>query len=434
MQHGRLRGPIVALFLAAASVAAAAKTSAAPPAPSTKAPPNPSLPLLTPEALDQSLELGRQYLLNIQRPDGSFVYELDAARGVDLNTRHAVREISALWMLARFHRDRPSPETSVAILRSLKLQNVYAKRAAGGGRYLSEPGATEWTTNVVALYALTLLDYLAADQKLDHAARATYERNLADTAKFLMSLRMPTGRFYPLYRVADGRGTGPPVPYSDGEALYMLVRYAKTYNDAAVREAVLESAAVMYGEYVKAALRADPHSPEAAAFYQWGTMAFYELYTSGWPDTKPYAARAIAMARWMTDVNKVATQPGNMGPAFEGLAVAWELARLTGDAKNQKIIAAALNQGLAKLLTWQIGNPNATSSGAVPATFLRSPKSRGGVVTVENDPRIRTDTVMHQLHAELLVRQFMFASRNPATTRPVAPPTTREAAVPPSPR
>ena len=78
---------------------------------------------------------------------------------------------------------------------------------------------------------------------------------------------------------------------------------------------------------------------------------------------------------------------------------------------------AALNQGLAKLLTWQIGNPNATSSGAVPATFLRSPKSRGGVVTVENDPRIRTDTVMHQLHAELLVRQFMFASRNPATTK-----------------
>jgi hypothetical protein len=391
-------------------------------APSPTAVPGASLPPLTAEALDQSLELGRQYLLNIQRPDGSFIYELDATRGVDLNTRHAVREMSALWMLARFHRQRPSPETSVAILRGLKLQNVYAKRApAGGGRYLSEPGAAEWTTNVVALYALTLLDYLATDQKLDPAVRAGYERNLADTAKFLMSLRLPTGRFSPLYRVADGSGTGSPAPYADGEALYALVRYAKECNDSAVREAVLESAAVMYGEYVKSALRADPHSDAATAFYQWGTMAFHELHTSGWPDTKPYAARAIAMARWMTDVNKVATQPGNMGPALEGLAVAWELARLTGDTKDQQIIANALNQGLAKLLTWQIGNPNATSSGAVPATFLRSSKSRGGVVTFENDPRIRTDMVMHALNAELLARQFMFGGDR-ATTRPTTRP------------
>ena len=69
------------------------------------------------------------------------------------------------------------------------------------------------------------------------------------------------------------------------------------------------------------------------------------------------------------------------------------------------------------------------------ATMLKdSPRIGAGEITLENDPRIRTDTVMHQLHAELLVRQFMFASRNPATTRPVAPPTTREAAVPPSPR
>jgi hypothetical protein len=415
--------------IAAAVVAWIVSPTFAAPPPPPPPPPGASLPALSAETLDQSLELGRQYLLNIQRPDGSFIYELDAARGVDLNTRHAVREMSALWMLARLHRHRPSPETSVAILRSLKLQDVYAKRVPGGGRYLSEPGAAEWTTNVVALYALTLLDYLATDQKLDPTARAVYERNLRDTAAFLMSLRLPTGRFYPLYRVADGRGTGSPVPYSDGEALYALVRYARERNDAAVREAVRESAAVMYGEYVKAALRADPHSAEATAFYQWGTMAFQELYASGWPETKPYAARAIAMARWMTDVNKVATQPGNMGPALEGLAIAWELARLTGDTKNQQIIGNALNQSLAKLLTWQIGNPNATSSGAVPATFLRFTKSRGGVVTFENDPRIRTDMVMHQLNAELLTRQFMFGSPHAAaaatTTRPVASPTTR---------
>jgi hypothetical protein len=413
MQQTRKSAPLVAMIFV---TCIARSTFAAPPSASSTFE---ALPPLTADALDQSLTLGRQYLLNIQRPDGSFIYELDANRGVDLNTRHAIREMSALWMLARFHRNHPTPETSVAILRALKLQNVYAKRSANGGRYLSEPGAQEWTTNVVALYALTLLDYLETDQPLDPAVRAGFELNLADTVKFLMSLRQRSGRFYSLYRVADGTGTMPPEPYPDGEALYALIRYAKVRNDAAVRDAMLESAAVMYGEYVKSALRADPHSPDATAFYQWGTMAFYELYTSGWPDTRPYAARAIAMARWMTDVNKIVRQPGNMGPAYEGLAIAWELARLTGDVKNQTVIGAALNEGLAKLLTWQIGYPGATAGGAVPASFLRSPKARGGILTFEKDSRIRTDMVMHQLNAELLVRTFMFGgSANGAASRP----------------
>jgi hypothetical protein len=420
MHHRRNRGPLAAIALIVACIAPRAFAVAPAPA----APTATALPPLTADALDQSLDLGRQYLLNIQRGDGSFIYELDAARGVDLNTRHAVREMSALWMLARLHRQHPAAQTSVAILRSLRLQDLYAKRAADGGRYLSEPGASEWTTNVVALYALSLIDYLGTDQKLDPPVRAEYERSLADTVKFLMSVRLPTGRFYPLYRVADGRGTGLPAPDCDGQALYALVRYAKEHDDAGVREAALESAAVMYGEYVKAALRADPHSPDAIAFYPWGTMTFYELYTSGWRDTKPYAARAVAMGRWMTDVNKVVAQPGNSGTAYEGLAVAWELARLTGDTKDRRIIGTALNQRLAKLLTWQIGNPNATSSGAVPATFLRSPKSRGGVVTIENNPRIRTDVVTHQLSAELLADQFMFGTGAPAS-RPTTNPASR---------
>jgi hypothetical protein len=211
-----------------------------------------------------------------------------------------------------------------------------------------------------------LLDYLAADQKLDPAARVEYERNLADSVKFLLSLRLPTGRFYPLYRVADGRGTDSPAPYSDGETLFALTRYAKERNDPAVRTVVLESAAVMYGAYVKAALRADPHSADAIAFYQWGTMAVLRAPHLRLADTRPYAARAIAMARWMTDVNKVVNQPGNMGPAYEGLALAWELARLTGDAKKPADHRRHAQPGLSKLLTWQIGNPGATSSGASP--------------------------------------------------------------------
>ena len=373
---------------------------------------------LTPEALDQSIELGRGFLLNTQRPDGSFVYETDAVNGADLGTRHAVREMGGLWGIALLHRRAPSPGTAAAIARSLKLQDLYARRTAAGGRYLTEPGAREWKTNCVALYALTLLDFLATDADgTDAALRKKCQANLADSVKFLMSLRQGGGRFASTYWCADGRGAQVPNPYADGETLLALVRYAKEHapDDAALRDAVLESAAMMYGTYVRAPLRADPLSAETSAFYQWGSMAFYELYTAGWPGTQPYAARTIAMARWMTDVHGVLKRPGNTGHAYEGLAVAWELARLTNDTKNQKHIGDTIEKGLARLLTWQAGSPLAGE--AVPKTFGRTPKSRGGIVSQPGDPRIRVDTVQHQLHAMMLARWLLLRPEEAADGR-----------------
>jgi hypothetical protein len=315
--------------------------------------------------------------------------------------------------VALLHRRHPTPETGNAIIKSLKVQDGFARRTARGGRYLTEPAAPEWTTNAVALHALALLDFLAADYDLDSALREKARRDLADEVKFLVSLRLGSGRFYSTYRTADGGGMGTPTPYADGEVLLALARVAKEEGgDPSLRDTVLESAACMYGEYVRSALRADPDSEQSRAFYQWGSMAFYELYTSGWPGTQPYAARTIAMARWMTDVQDINRREGNAGYAFEGLAVAWELARLTKDQKNQQHIGAAIEQGLSKLLTWQIGSP--VAGGAVPAAFLRSPKARGGVVSLPGEPLIRIDMVQHQMHATMLARWFMFRSEEAA--------------------
>lgn len=364
---------------------------------------------LTPQALDQSIELSRRFLLNCQREDGSFIYELDAAKGVDLGTRNAVREIGALWALSFIQRQNPTPQTAAAIVRSLKYQDLYARRTAAGGKYLTEPGAKEWTTNAVAIYALALLDFLASDEgSMDAAVRKKCQADLAATMKFLMSLRLSGGRFSSTYRVADGLGVEAPTPHSDGEVLLALVRYAKeqSTDDAALRDAVIESAAIMYSTYVRSALRADPQSEDAQGFYQWGSMAFYELYTSGWPGTESYAARTIAMAQWTIDVRGILKLPGNSCHSYEGLAVAWELARLTKDTKGQRHIGDTIERGLGKLITWQVGSPLAGD--AVPKTFNRSPKSQGGVLSAPADPRIRIDTVQHQTHATQLTRWLMF--------------------------
>lgn len=361
---------------------------------------------LTAEALDESLALGRQYLLNSQRPDGSIVYEVDAARGTDVGSRNIVREMGAVWGIALFHRHDPGPATAEAFARAMRLQNTFAKRTRAGGRYLCESASREGSTNTMAIYALALQDFLAADHPLDMKLRAQYERDLDATVKFLLSLRMPSGRFYSGYACADGRGVGAPEPYSNGETLLVLVRAFKDSADPAVRKIVVESAGAMYVEYVRTAIQLNPTNGETKGFYQWGSMAFYHLYQTGWPGTAPYAARTIALARWMTDVHGVLTKPGNTAYAFEGLAVAWDLARLTGDVKNQRHIAGVIEAGMSKLLTWQIGSRLAGP--AIPATFRVTPKTKGGLVSGPEDPKLRVDTVQHQMHATLLVRWLMF--------------------------
>ena len=361
---------------------------------------------LTAEALDQSLALGREYLLNSQRPDGSIVYEVDAARGTQLASRHIVREMGAVWGIALFHRHEPGPAPADEFAWSMRLQDMFAKQTRAGGRYLCEPAAREGSTNTMAIYALALQDFLAADHPLDAKIRAKYESDLAATIKFLLSLRLPNGRFSSGYACADGRGAGAPEPYSDGQALLVLVRAFKDSADPVVRKLVLESAGAMYVEYVRTAIQLNPTNEETKGFYQWGSMAFYHLYQTGWPGTAPYAARTIALARWMTDVHGVLAKSRNTAYALEGLTVAWDLARLTGDDKNQRHIAGVIEAALSKLLTWQVGSPLAGA--AIPETFRVTPKTKGGVVSEPEDPKLRVDTVQHQMHATLLVRWLMF--------------------------
>lgn len=408
--------PIVAALLVcslAAGPARAADPSPPPPASAPAPAPAPAAAgRLTAESLDRSLELGRQYLLNAQRPDGSFIYERDAERGDDLGERNIVREMGALWGVAIFHRQDPTPTTANSFIKAMKLQDTFVKRTPAGGRYLCESEQREGTTNAMALSALALQDFLAADHALDPPLRAKYEKDLADTVKFLLALRLPGGRFASAYQCRDGRGMGPPEPHSDGEALLALVRAAKDSGDAALRKVAIQSAAVMYVEYVRTAIQRDPYNEDTKGFYQWGSMAFYELYTTGWPGTAAYAPRTIAMARWMIDVHGVLKRTRNTGYAFEGLAVAWELARLTEDRKNQQHIAAAIDLGMSKLMTWQIGSP--ASGSAVPRTFLKSAKVRGGILSEPEDRRLRVDTVQHQMHAALLIRSLLFRSAEAA--------------------
>jgi len=359
---------------------------------------------LTREILDRSLDLGRRFLLNRQRPDGRFVYEYDFLKRRVRRGDSPVRQAGTLWGLALIHLDRPSRETAAAVEKGLAFFERHSRTTPSGGRYVVYPGTSHGRTGTVALLALTLVDYLRADWTV--ARRRHHEERLGEVLHFLLSLRDEEGQFHARYDLKTGEGQGDPSPYFDGEALLALIRAAKYAGYTSLRDVILESAEAMYRRNVRLPLVTDPDSDTTKGFYQWGTLAWYELITAGWEGTAEYAPRAIRLAYWMIDEHRTLERRRNTAYAHEGLACAWELARLTGDAAAMKKIRGVIEEGLLKLTTWQVGGP-------APNAFLRDhptddPRAAGGVMNGADDPVLRIDVTQHQMHAVILVRRFLY--------------------------
>ena len=86
--------------------------------------------------------------------------------------------------------------------------------------------------------------------------------------------------------------------------------------------------------------------------------------------------------------------------------MAWELARLTGDEQALKKIGRAIDMGLFKLLSWQVG-------GLLQNRFLKNQevtdlKAIGGVMNSRKDPWLRIDVAQHEMHAVILARRYIF--------------------------
>jgi UDP-N-acetylmuramoyl-tripeptide--D-alanyl-D-alanine ligase len=361
-------------------------------------------PKLTGAMLDESLALGREHLLARQREAGNFIYEFDFVTGRTLDTDNPVRQAGALWGLALYHQNDPSPRTAAAIDRGLDFFARHARRTDDGRWVPGYPGRQLGETNVVALLALAMIDYLRTDIP-DRAVKINVERMLDDCMAFLLSLRRDDGQFWGTYRCHDGAAVGFPSPYADGEALLAMVKAARYTGRADLKPLVLESAADMTRVYITAALRLDPDSDYTKGFYQWGSMAFFEIADAGWDTSGHYANHTIELAHWMIDVHRTLKRTRNTGYAYEGLCVAYELARRAGEQRQADKFAAVINEGLSKLTTWQVGGPT-------PNEYLKShptdnPLAVGGVMNAEDEPLLRIDVVQHQMHALMLARKYV---------------------------
>ena len=135
-------------------------------------------------------------------------------------------------------------------------------------------------------------------------------------------------------------------------------------------------------------------------------MAWYEIATARWPGAESYAQRAVELAGWMIRSHRVLERQRNTAYAFEGLACAWHLARLTGDDAARDLIGQTIDTGLARLISWQVGSP--TASDYIRLNAQNDPLAVGGCLNGATDPRLRVDVTQHQMHATLLARRLVY--------------------------
>jgi UDP-N-acetylmuramoyl-tripeptide--D-alanyl-D-alanine ligase len=357
---------------------------------------------LTRQMLDESLALGRQFLLASQLPTGIFRYRVNFLTGAEASEQNAVRQAGALWGLTLIHQDQPTPETRTAILRGLAFFIDHSPRTPDGRRYVRYPGDSKGDSGVVALVVLSLVDFLRAEPVGAHAPLA---QSCDEYVRFLQHLERADHCFYRQYLLSSGEGWGQSSPYYDGEIILALVKAARYRARDDLRPLVLRCAEASYAAHARDAVLARRDDPDTKGYFQWACLACAELHASQWPHTELYAQRAIELADWMIEVHKTLDRPRNTAYAYEGIIAAYGLAESIGDAGAQERFRRVIEIGLARLSTWQVGSSQANA-------YLRNQRDfqascTGGVLGAATDPWLQIDTTQHQMHAVLLARRHV---------------------------
>jgi hypothetical protein len=362
-------------------------------------------PDITLARLNESLDLGTHFMLQHQRPDGNFDYEYDWMDGSYTPGDSQVRQAGAAWGLTLIFQDNPSDTLRNAIHRAVDFFRGHSGLTSDGKRFVVYPGEERGSLGTVALVALAHIDLLRAEpDALDPATRDRMGRELEEYLAFIVSAQHPDGRFHARYDLDEGQPFGEPSPYFDGESLLALVKAARYLDRDDLRPLVLEAADAGYRLNNVDARTIDPDSRITKGYYQWSSMVYFELATSGWEGTEKYGDWLIELADWMIDVHHTLDRNRNTAYAYEGIIPAYRVAVLRGDTEHAEKFGCTIEQGLAKLTSWQVGHSLANQY--VSDSDPGDPEARGGVQNHRAEPLLRIDVAQHQMHAVVLARRY----------------------------
>ena len=352
---------------------------------------------------DQSLALGRAFMLNNQWPAGNFAYEYDWRAKSDSKDDNEVRQAGATWGMGLMLHDAPDDaEVRDALLKALDFWDQQAVDEAGR-RYLFYKGAEKGSTGMIALVALAHIELLRSGAELSPERRAKVQTDLTGLLATIRAQRADDGGFFSYYR----KNLTPyrkPNPYADGEAVLALTKAAKYTGHTERFDEVVGWVKKDYVRNVANARDKDPDSDTTKGYYQWSSMTWFELANSDVAGKGPWEDWLMELAVWMIDTHRTLKRTRNTSYAYEGIIPAYETARKKGDPREAKF-RCVIDQGMRKLTSWQLGHPLAVSyvSKADPADT----RGRGGIQNIHNEPGLRIDVTQHQMHAVILHRRYV---------------------------
>ena len=360
---------------------------------------------ITSSLLDHSLALGTRFMINNQRPEGNFNYEFDWIERKINRKDNQVRQAGALWGLALIFRHTGRAPVLAAVKKGVEFFKTHTVKDPDGRMWVKYPGERGGQTGTIALLCLALTETVSSPVT-GYEFKKECRMLLNGYMKSLMSMRMSNGHFHRSYSHESCTPFGPESSYFDGESLLAMVKAAKYAGMEHLKGPAVESAEVMRHLYAVEELRSDPDSKRTKGFYQWGSMSFFELATSGWENTGSFGKTVIELADWMIDVHCTLEMPGNTAYAYEGIIHAYELARRTGDTEHSGKFACVIDTGLLKLTSWQVGSP-------IRNDFLKKHPTMnrfviGGVLNHASQSRLRIDVTQHQMHAVILARRYVY--------------------------
>jgi hypothetical protein len=340
---------------------------------------------------------GGDYLVRMQRADGSFQYYYDAEhdrfepRRYNI-LRHAGAALSLFDLYAATH-DIRYLESARRAVRFLTTR-VHRARPPGSSYVLDYDGKAKLGANGLALFALT--------RQIELDPKDGNRRSAEGLAKLILALQRKDGSFEMRYKLRADEQVLSESLYYPGEAMLGLIRLHRLNHDAALLMAARRGA-----DYLIERQRSMNSLPADA----WLMQALEALYDIG--HEKRYAEHASALAEAMLADQYTEDDPegyaGGFGPGppratpaasrAEGLVAAYRIVRSTGDVR-----AVQLASAIKASAKFQLAQQLTAATGGV-----RNPRlAAGGFRESLTSMKIRIDYVQHNVSSLLAIAEALY--------------------------
>lgn len=372
------------------------------------------------DVLLKSLELGSNFILNNQKPEGNFNYQYDwLAKKMDTDDNQ-VRQSGALWGLALIYQYDQNPKVKVGLDKALSFFFKHTSDGPVEGSLIIEyPGEEKCATGTVALVALSIIDYLRTEKATsEDLIPADYEKKLSDMLNgyiaFLKYMYMDNKHFSKEYRIDSGKRSKRHSPYFDGETILCLIKAAKYLGYKELVPLIEESSMQLALDYSINSWRKKHDSDKTKGFFQWSCMAFTEYWDAGWKDKEVMGDYVLAMSWWMIHVHETLKKGLNTGYVYEGLTHAYQIAKARDEKQIIDDLEYTMDKAFYKITSWQIGGPLMDKNNYLIKQMDKAndPIAIGGIMNHKGGlpphHQLRIDVTQHQMHSVVLLLRHVY--------------------------